>query len=76
MTFKDGEKLAEVLVEKPIGHPWRPDTFEGAKRKFSNLTAGVVPDPVSIWDAFMAAELASVKVRDWVDQFSIKPDPA
>ncbi|KAF7330541.1 hypothetical protein MVEN_02493800 [Mycena venus] len=72
VTFKDGDKLPEVVVEKPIGHPWRPDTFEGAKRKFLKLTAGVVQDPIGVWDAFMTAELSSVKVRDWVDQFSPK----
>ncbi|KAF7374921.1 hypothetical protein MSAN_00378200 [Mycena sanguinolenta] len=69
VTFKNGEKLAETLVEKPIGHPWRTDTREGTKTKFLKLTAGVVQDPVRVWDTFMAAELASVKVRDWVDQF-------
>ncbi|KAJ6513292.1 MmgE/PrpD family-domain-containing protein [Mycena sanguinolenta] len=72
VTFKTGDKLAEALVEKPIGHPWRTDTREGTKTKFLRLTAGVIQDPVGVWDNFMAAELASVKVCDWVNQFALK----
>ncbi|KAK7033093.1 hypothetical protein R3P38DRAFT_3265056 [Favolaschia claudopus] len=74
VTLKNGETLPEVLVNQPIGHPWRKDTFDGAKRKFTKLTAGVIQDPVAVWDSFMVAELNSVKVRDWVDQFSLKAD--
>ncbi|KAF7316843.1 hypothetical protein HMN09_00417600 [Mycena chlorophos] len=69
VTLLSGEKLDEVVVDKPIGHPWRPDTFDGAKRKFTRLTQGVVADPNAVWDRFMEDSSGSMKVSEWVDQF-------
>ncbi|KAF7312274.1 hypothetical protein MIND_00240400 [Mycena indigotica] len=69
VEFISGEKLDEIVVDKPIGHPWRPDTLDGAKRKFMKLTAQVVADPEGVWNAFMTEDSGLIKVSDWVDQF-------
>ena len=40
VSLKDGLDLDEVLVEYPVGHPWREDTLELVKRKFEKNTRG------------------------------------
>ncbi|OCH85954.1 2-methylcitrate dehydratase [Obba rivulosa] len=68
VTMADGTVLEEVLVERPIGHPWRADTTERAKAKFVELAGAVLEDPAGLWDETMQAGWANIKVRDWMDQ--------
>lgn len=70
VTMEDGTVLNEVLVERPIGHPWREETIDRTRDKFVELTIHVFRDPATYWDAFMAEDLTTVKVRDWMDQFT------
>ncbi|CAK5268524.1 unnamed protein product [Mycena citricolor] len=72
VTLESGQILPEVLVEKPMGHPWRADTYEGIRAKFLKLTAQTLADPGKVWDAFVDADASSIKVSDWVDQFAKK----
>jgi 2-methylcitrate dehydratase len=69
-TMQDGTVLDEVLVEWPVGHPWREDTIARVKAKFVKLSKPVLQDPEKIWNESMKEDFSDVKVRDWVDQFS------
>ncbi|CCL98845.1 uncharacterized protein FIBRA_00851 [Fibroporia radiculosa] len=69
VTMEDGTLLDEVLVERPIGHPWREDTIDCTKAKFVELTDHLVRDPAGFWDECMSEEMADIKVRDWMDLF-------
>jgi 2-methylcitrate dehydratase len=41
ITLKDGREMQEVLVEYPIGHPWREDTEKALREKtVQNLQLG------------------------------------
>jgi 2-methylcitrate dehydratase len=72
VTMDDGTVLEEVLVERPVGHPWREDTIDRAKSKFMRLSKTVLRKPAKVWDDTMAEDLDHVKVKHWVDQFSVQ----
>lgn len=40
VTLNGGEKLDEVIVEYPLGHPWRPDTLDLVETKFKTNVRG------------------------------------
>ncbi|OSX59653.1 hypothetical protein POSPLADRAFT_1048152 [Postia placenta MAD-698-R-SB12] len=75
VTMDDGTVLEEVLVERPIGHPWRAETIDGTREKFIKLTGQVLQDPSTFWDKFMAEDISSVRVRDWMDRFTAQQTP-
>ncbi|EMD40207.1 hypothetical protein CERSUDRAFT_122269 [Gelatoporia subvermispora B] len=68
VTMEDGSVLEEVLVERPIGHPWRADTIEKARAKFIELAGPILEDPAGLWDETMQAGWMNMKVRDWMDR--------
>jgi 2-methylcitrate dehydratase len=72
VTMEDGTVLEEVLVERPVGHPWREDTIDRVKAKFAKLSKSVLQDPVKVWDESMKEDMSNVKVRHWVDQFAVR----
>ncbi|KAI0923187.1 hypothetical protein AcV7_005770 [Taiwanofungus camphoratus] len=72
VTMEDGTVLDEVLVERPLGHPWRAETLDKTKDKFVELTGHMFRDPAGFWDETMKPEMADVKVRDWMDQFTAR----
>jgi len=71
VTLKDGTQLDEVLVEKPVGHPWRADTIDLVKDKFIDLTKVLLSNPADIWDQTLADGFDNAEVKDWVDQFAL-----
>ncbi|TFK34079.1 putative 2-methylcitrate dehydratase [Crucibulum laeve] len=71
-TMEDGEVLEEVLVERPLGHPWRPETFVAVKEKFCKLSTPVLSDPEAVWNSFVQTDPTTIKVHTWVEKFSLK----
>ncbi|KZT09242.1 putative 2-methylcitrate dehydratase [Laetiporus sulphureus 93-53] len=67
VTMVDGTVLDEVLVERPVGHPWREDTAARTKDKFVELTNWVFHDPSGFWEECMREEMANMKVKDWME---------
>ena len=75
VTLTDGEELDEVLVEYPVGHPWRDDTIGLVKAKFEHA--------VEVWfgygeqsrEILRVAELevdafADIPVHEFMDKFA------
>ncbi|KAI0314019.1 putative 2-methylcitrate dehydratase [Amylostereum chailletii] len=71
VTMEDGTSFDEVLVERPVGHPWREDTIECVKEKFIKLTGWLLENPGRVWGATMSEGFADGRVDRWVDQFAL-----
>ncbi|CAL1699076.1 unnamed protein product [Somion occarium] len=72
VTMKDGSASGEVLVERPVGHPWREDTIELVAQKFVRLTSSLLKEPRTVWERIMSDSFEQEDVKDWVDLFSLK----
>ena len=49
VTMEDGTVLEEVIVDMPMGHPWREDTISRVRTKFIELSSRtVLTDPAKV----------------------------
>ncbi|MCJ1352237.1 MAG: hypothetical protein MMC33_002221 [Icmadophila ericetorum] len=65
-----GEQFEEVVVEHPVGHPWRPDTSEKVSDKFRRNMGSMFPEQ-RVDEILVAVEDLDLPVCKFVDLFSI-----
>jgi len=75
VRLRDGSELDEVLVEYPVGHPWREDTIGLVKTKFERNVSewfgkGEKAEAILKLASMKEDEFRSMNVDDLVDKFA------
>lgn len=75
VSLTDGTELDEVLVEYPVGHPWRDDTSGLVKAKFEHSVKSSFGDGEQSRGILKMASLdveafADIPVHEFVDRFA------
>lgn len=79
VTLQGGEKMNEVLVEYPVGHPWRQDTLGLVRLKFEKNVKEWFGGSKKAEEILRLASLddkdfRAVSVCDFVDAFAAESD--
>ena len=74
VSLIDGSELEEVLVEYPVGHPWRDDTIGLVKAKFERSVKVLFGDGEQSGEILKMAALgeafADIPVCEFMDKFA------
>lgn len=75
VSLTDGSDLEEVLIEYPVGHPWRDDTIGLVKAKFEHSVRVRFGDGEQSREILRMASLeekvfADIPVCEFMDTFA------